>query len=577
MADPGENPSIPERLGGWWAISWQAYVITAPVAVIAPVAFARSANEVLPWMLMGAVAFAAVGAWTYLMHRTIFRNRRVRPVSMVRFGLNALAVSAIYVVVAGGLGFLLGITDANHLVPSPIPTAIFATGWSTVLILILESQWRFHTQREELIEQAVQQQLTALQELNVLDQIRSAISDEVGEELEVARQRLETRIDALVDQGDGEIAAIADELRATADTTVRPLSHRLAERSEQRTRRPGLLTVLGNVFRYQPFRPVIVSAVYVVVALPSEFAQNTYSEALLAAVITITLIFATMSLVNLAMRRLPQHHAVLFVAGIAFVQMPTIAFAVFSEPLNGAPASPLDTAATVTLGAFVIVMTSAFGSWNRTRQDIIKQFAREVREEEIAALARGAAVAEVAQEASTILHGSLQSQLRACAGSIQRAADQGDILEVNRALVQARAILEDPMPSLTRDADSSLESAVNRKANEWAGLATMHLDLDPGVAQIRGALAAHVADVVEEGIANAVHHGSASQVLVRIVFEGDELVVTVRDNGRGPGKGSPGLGSRLFSRVGGVWNLEVQDPGSLLTVRLAPSGLPSAR
>jgi hypothetical protein len=577
MAELSDQPSLRERLGGRWAISWQAYVITAPVAVIAPVAFARNPTEVLPWMLIGAISFMVVGAWTYLMHRTLFRNRLNTPVALGWLVVNAIVVATLYVGVAVSLGFLVGISDVTHFVPSPIPTAVFATGWSTVLILVLESQGRFHAQREELIEQAVQQQLTSLQELEVLDQIRSAMRTEVGDELAVARQRLEGRIDSLVGEGEIELAAVAEELRETADTTVRSLSHRLADRTERRSPRPRLLTAVRNIARYQPFRPLAVSALYVVVALPGELARNGFPRALLTASITIALIFATMSVANMVMRRWPEHHSALFIAGIAFVQMPTIAFALLSESATGVQVAWIDLVVTVTLGALVIVLTSAFGSWNRTRQDVIRQFAQEVHDDEIAALARGAAVAQIAHEAAMVLHGSLQSQLRACALVVHNASAKGDIIEVNRALVQARAILENPVPALTRDFDASLDSVVMRKANEWAGLVDVQVHLDSEAARNSGAFATHVGDVVEEGIANAFHHGSASKVSVTIVGESNDLIITVRDNGRGPGGGTPGLGSRLFSRFGGQWELIHQDSGSLLTVRLEHAPTPSAR
>jgi two-component sensor histidine kinase len=83
-----------------------------------------------------------------------------------------------------------------------------------------------------------------------------------------------------------------------------------------------------------------------------------------------------------------------------------------------------------------------------------------------------------------------------------------------------------------------------------------------------------VADLVEEAIANAVHHGAASEVSVRIAWEGEDLTITVRDNGTGPGKGAPGLGSRLFSSFGGRWDLGGRTDdgkGSVLTICLPTS------
>ncbi len=220
----------------------------------------------------------------------------------------------------------------------------------------------------------------------------------------------------------------------------------------------------------------------------------------------------------------------------------------------------------ILLGTFFIVATSAFGARNRTREEALRQFAAEIREDEITELARSKAIADTAREAARILHGSVQSSLYACAMTIDEASRRGDIVGVNRALVQARAILEQPLPSARSSTERRLGALVEEKAGEWQSLVTVSLVIDPSAAQIGGLMADHVAAIVEEGIANAVHHGQAQTVDVRIASADDQLIVTITDDGRGPQGGSPGMGSRMMSGFDGRWSLRSADSGSVLAV-----------
>jgi signal transduction histidine kinase len=222
----------------------------------------------------------------------------------------------------------------------------------------------------------------------------------------------------------------------------------------------------------------------------------------------------------------------------------------------------------VIVGTFIVMATSSFGSWNRSRHEAIADLRREVDEEMIAIMTRGEALARATREAAIILHGSVQTQLHACAMNIEQATRNGDLVEVNRALVQARALLEQPALSRGDEGAMSLGAVINVRIAQWRGLLDVSVSIDAGAEALSGAVAGHVADVVEEAIANAHHHGSAREVRVEISREEYVLVVTVRDDGSGPGRGVPGLGSRLFACYGARWSVDSAESGAGLTVRI---------
>lgn len=566
MAELDLTPTPAERLGGRWAISWQASAITIPLAIAVVALSVQASEDSLTWFLVAATAVAVGGAWTYLMHRTLFRDRAIRPVAMTWVIATTITISLLYVGTVVILGLLLGILDVNAAASQFLPLLVLVLAWGPLLTLVLDSQWRFRVQREELIHQAVQLQVASAQEIDVLQEVRESVHRQIGEQVRASSAELIQRIDDLIRSDDADVGALGDELRSTAEQTVRPLSHDLEDRARRQHRPPGLITALANIIRYQPFRPLAVSIVYAVTATPREVTLHgaTFGFGLL--LVTVAFIFAIMSPLNQALERWPRQHTSIYLVGLVLVQLPTVLLLPIREQVTGEAITTGQLVVTVVFGTILVLTTSAFGSWNRTRKQVIADFQREVDEDTIATLARGEALARATMDAALVLHGSVQSSLYACALTIDEASRRGDIVGVNRALVQARAILEQPLPSARSTAKRRLGALVEEKAGEWQSLVTVSLVIDPSAAQVDGLMAGHVAAIVEEGIANAVHHGQAQTVDVRIASADDQLIVTVTDDGRGPQGGSPGMGSRMMSGFDGRWSLRSADSGSVLAV-----------
>ena len=562
------EPSLRERLGGRWAISWQGSVIIIPLG-IAVIALSEQATASVPtWLLIAVVAAGASASWDYLMHRTIFRDRAVEPVPIRWVAGQQMVGALLYVGTAASLVLMFHLSDPGATAVLFLPLFLVAVPAGLLMTLVLDSHWRFRIQRAELIQQAVRQQLASAQELDVLREVRDALHRDVREQIRASSHDLIQRIDALVAANETEVGGFAQALRDTADQTVRPLSHQLAERARRAHAPPGFPTALSNIVRYQPFRPVAVSMVVLVMAAPRDIVLHGWVIGLGSLAITTACIFAIMLPLNRALDRWPTRHVQIYLTGLVLIQVPTIVLAPVAARVKGTPSSFWDVAVSVLLGTIIVVATSSFGSWNRTRRQVIADFEREVDEEAVTTFVRAEALVDATREAAEVLHGSVQSRLRACAAAVDSASRTGDVTAMNRALIQARAILEQPVPDLQHPEAGQLGVAIRAKAREWQGLVGIDVQVDPVAEAVSGALAAGAADVVEEAIANAIHHGSASQVSVRIEASDPELVITVQDNGTGPGGGSPGLGSQLYSRFGGRWSLTSADPGSVLSVRL---------
>jgi signal transduction histidine kinase len=79
-----------------------------------------------------------------------------------------------------------------------------------------------------------------------------------------------------------------------------------------------------------------------------------------------------------------------------------------------------------------------------------------------------------------------------------------------------------------------------------------------------------VLDVVAEALTNAVRHGAARTVDVRLDPRPEgRLLVIVRDDGRASSAGAPGMGSRLLDAVAISWTLAGVEHGTELRAELS--------
>lgn len=573
MSSADFEASVGDRLGGRWAISWLGFVITAPISLAVLALTAQRMEDVPAWLLIGVCGVGIGGAWSLLLHRTAFRDRALQPVPLTWVIGASVTAALLFVGTALVLGASLDVLNDDVIAVRFIALFVVIAFWGPLLTLTLDSHWRYRVEREALIRQEVQQALASEQERELLKDVRESVLADVNSHVTSANRSLIDQIDRLMEAGASDTSSVAGELRATAESSVRSYSHQLEERARIVHRTPGFISALLNVVRYQPFRPLAVSVVYVITTTPREIAEEGLMTGLGLLVVTVTLIFAIMLWLNRTMRRWPQHHASIFIGGLVLIQAPSFVLAPIRGAVTGQASSMADVAVSAIFGTFVVFATSAFGAWNRTRQQVLAEFRNEVDQETIATLVRSEALAKASREAAIILHGSVQTQLHACALAIEEATRTGNLMEVNRALVQARAVLENPGIDGVSEVSGSLQQLLGARVSQWNGLLNVLVSLDAPTADIQGEMATHVAAVVEEGIANAFHHGSARNVEAVVVDDGDGVVVTVTDDGTGPAGGSPGLGSRLFARGGSPWRLEAVDGGARLNVRVQIRGV----
>ncbi|MEN9715839.1 MAG: hypothetical protein RJA35_1306 [Actinomycetota bacterium] len=166
------------------------------------------------------------------------------------------------------------------------------------------------------------------------------------------------------------------------------------------------------------------------------------------------------------------------------------------------------------------------------------------------------------------VHGALQSEVAAMAIRLGRDLAKTNLKQLDDLGVlleqRVKAIFEAP------DAATDLASVLTEIAETWQGISqiTVHLTDGDATEITRDQIAVEtVLELVREGISNAIRHGGAKVIDVRVEIVGDDLVrVSVANDGvpvaAGPGR--QGMGSRHLQECTVEYSIGTTQAGTLL-------------
>lgn len=423
--------------------------------------------------------------------------------------------------------------------------------------------------RNHLLDQGIAVSMAREDVSEIAHRTQVALGTAIDDALAPARRGIEER---LVDQQralhQDDWAVVARELRAAARDTVRPLSRQLWSNTAGRATPIRASQVLRNIITTQPFRPVPLSLILIVTGLVSSITLFGWVLGLVWMGLGVALIFLILCSFNSAMDRWPAHHAVLFVIGALVLQSATLFNFPLREWQRAQPYTWAEAIAAILIGLTLILLTSGAGSLRNYRDDVARTFQTDIDRELMESVVASRQVAQLARESARILHGTVQTRLIACAVAIERAAQTRDVDAFQSALREARDVLMEPAWQEASD-DAILSDEVQRKVSLWSGLCMIDIDIAPGLGGIGGRTARDVGRVVEEGLNNAIRHGAATTIHVRVHDSNLGVVVEVEDNGVGPMGGPRGLGSSLLDSVSDSWELTPSMSGARLLVQLS--------
>ena len=170
------------------------------------------------------------------------------------------------------------------------------------------------------------------------------------------------------------------------------------------------------------------------------------------------------------------------------------------------------------------------------------------------------------------IHGTMKSKAYAASLLVERAEATENPEEYISLLREARTLLSN-ISEIPEAAPRTRLEEINFRTNRWSGLVDILLKVDEEILQTQIMKSEDFADLIEEGITNAVRHGHCSRIEIEISRdEAGDFLTEIRDDGVGEHESRRRVGSALFeAATNGQWSRVRNREKSLTVLRLKTS------
>ncbi len=216
--------------------------------------------------------------------------------------------------------------------------------------------------------------------------------------------------------------------------------------------------------------------------------------------------------------------------------------------------------ATVTSAIFMPAFSSGSGI-SAHRSAVLEELRASINQAEVRSIAISSQRQIINKQISTYLHGTVQANMSAAILRLQNAIELGDRDGATQALLDAREALNLKWDASLGTTIEDLNTELHDIKNGWLGLVDISIDLKPDIPK---SLNSKIRDIVIDAINNAVRHGEAEVIDIRIhpVVDGVEIVIA--NNGHILEKIRTGLGTEVLNSYAlGKWNRTVLPDGRI--------------
>ena len=568
------------------AFAWQTWAVAYAPSVSTAVLHDRNlyGGTVFEWLLVAVIGALGAGAVLLLGH-LVLRGRHPVVVLLGTFFL-AGCVRGLGV---GWSADLLGLVPDPQFGVRALSGGILGIFWLSVATLIVDGFRRHRATRlelEELEERGENEHRAAAEDLNRLN---ARARDEVAKQIRDVEHELHEQASDVTSR---QLLETAERLHDLSEQVVRPLSHQAAMPDESRApmratgKRRGYSTILRDAVTMDPFRPgwtlaLLLPSILMTAVRGYGFLLGALGALWIAGMAALTLTLAERTF-GRRLRHIPLMIRAILVVGIWFVAAAASATPVAIASIR--QLGPADAWAVFGIPLFAYVPVMCFGlaiAGAITQAWALDEDARRSRIETLAWQTQRLNQQVWAERTrlGRFLHGSVQSSLTSTAllieTSVAKDMDPGEI--ARQTGLRLRNLLDTtdvPITSVLPGADIAL--TLDRIAQVWSRLADISIDVTDAVERTCALdidAAEATIEVAREGITNAIRHGNADSVMVRVQHDSHALKLVVSDNGSFSGAARTGLGTSMLDSMCSTWSRERSaDGGTALECRIPCAG-----
>ena len=573
------------QLGGPRLFSFATWNIAGVMAQIALLTeMLRADSEVALQLFAGGVlAYALLALWWSIIWFARKNRHSELPVSLPAAIAVMLSLVTLYFVALAVYCDAMNIATEGFTYQN-IPLSVFlGTGWFASLIVFLDIRDRVAEQLMDQVQLEANQDYVSKEAAKLMSDLPLNILERMQSDLREGRVKVDEIREDFTDAHSVKAAQAGGILREIAEQNVRTLSHEIHLNLDVQKDVLRWKSIFFNTIRKGKFHPFGVSLLVFVSTFASEVRAFGVARGLSLLIAGLVVLIAIALAANRLMQQVPRLRYFTIGAAFLLMQINTLITNGIRNSWSPGYISPAYFVLQIFACALFFLTFSLFPVWRSQRLKSLQLLAQSLKDSERAGFVQKMKVAKVLQDVVHILHGKVQSQLHACAMAIEQAVVRGDTQAIVSNLAIARKILFeevlDEMRGELPTQGAKWENEVARKIQLWEGLVSISLVTLGDEVLFDAMVAVKAGRVIEEAIANAVRHGKAHHIDIRISASRESLEIEVCDDGTpaatsdsGALATTRGVGVALISAcTDGNWSLRREGNSTKLLARI-PSG-----
>ena len=566
-----------ESICGVHALDTKIYLYIAPIAIaLSPLLLANISDrrEATLWMVSSAMAYAVLVMWVALARRALLARRKNR-------GFTIWSILAVAVVAGYLKGYLTQVFGMYYGLGSISNESSMLSGFRGVIAWIIivpflatfaNLIYRLKSQHQDALESLVLIEATKFGNQDAIKKVKSTARDQIESELSdlltVTRQQI---LNFQHEPIESQFEKISKVLTLSATEIVRPMSHQLSLDRFQFDTSLRWRKILGGSLRNNP---LLVWFNSFLIVLGTLFALLNEKLSILSILIVCLLQFGFVACSMYFAKRLQVR---MNSRGLSIIICVDLFITFVSWTLMNSFMDdylfllPQRLFLNFFWTILVLVGTGFLSNFFSGKDGNTSLVLQAIDESRIGNLLLERELQQTKYDIARYLHGNLQSRMMALSLTLDMTKDKSSKHELDSALSIAESLLNSPFTEYVFLEDQSLKEEVSKVVSRWTGLLVVVTNIEDIEEKVSGHLKRAVGAAIEEAIANALRHGFAKSVWIRIYEDTPGIVVEVIDDGVGPRAHDAGMGSRLYDSVATKgWSLQfrLEGTGSILELHL---------
>ena len=555
------SESAREALSGRWAISRDPYIFIAPTTIASVILLQATTfelSEILGWFLASTGGYLVFCFLLYLAHLTLYRNRATTPVPVAWIFVIGFVFGAIKGASTAAISVALNLeSNLNaEIIGRALPAGFLGLAGVPSMALLMNALHEFRQKRAELIAEQILIESKEVQSHELIATMSSQLREKVEGDLGILMEDLKNALDSDSSQTDSW-QLIADDLRTTANETVRDVSHGLWERPATKVDEISFLDLARAMITTSAFPLRFILPILLVSSAPVNIKDHG-SDELVVRLLSLALCTSVIYLVaSWGIGKFVEFKNQIYLSALVLAGLiPSFgAIMFFNDPVN-----QHFIGVSITNAIWLPTLTITCGLIDtalKQRQEILDELQSRIDKSRIRTVSENNEAIRLSNDMAKYLHGNLQSRLMASAFAIETAGRAQDAGALAEEIEKARQSIQTPFDQFTGNELEAISIELPKLLKMWDGVLKTELNIADSDEFVSVTDTRNIIHIVEECFSNSLRHGLATEAAIVLTATGTEISLSVMDNGLGPREGLPGLGSSLFNSIAGSkWSLD---------------------